>query len=77
MMPAMMLSGFAAPVENMPRWLQVATLPNPVRHFTEVVKGVFLKDSSPEHIFALILPLALISIVTLGAASAMFRRKTA
>lgn len=75
MMPAMMLSGFASPVENMPRWMQVATLPNPVRHFVELVKGVFLKDSSVEHTFSLILPLALIGLVTISAASIMFRRR--
>jgi len=75
MMPAMMLSGFAAPVENMPRWLQICTWPNPVRHFVEIVKGVFLKDASPERVFSLILPLALIGFFTVGAASIMFRRK--
>lgn len=77
MMPAMMLSGFAAPVENMPHWLQIATLPNPIRHFVEIVKGVFLKDASPERIFSLILPLALIGMVTLSLAAILFRKKTA
>jgi len=76
MMPAMMLSGFASPVENMPHWLQVATIPNPVRHFVEIVKGVFLKDASAERVFSLILPLIIIGFCTLGAASIMFRRKT-
>ncbi|MDB6078312.1 MAG: rane protein [Akkermansiaceae bacterium] len=77
MMPAMMLSGFAAPVENMPHWLQIATWPNPVRHFVEIVKGVFLKDASLERVASLILPLIVISTVTLGAAAIMYRRKTA
>lgn len=76
MMPAMMLSGFASPVENMPHWLQIATIPNPVRHFVEIVKGVFLKDASAERVFSLILPLIIIGFCTLGAASIMFRRKT-
>lgn len=77
MMPAMMLSGFAAPVENMPKWLQHLNWPNPVRHFVEIVKEVFLKDASAERVFTLILPLALISVVTIGCASIMFRKKTA
>lgn len=77
MMPAMMLSGFAAPVENMPHWLQIATLPNPVRHFVEIVKGVFLKDASAGHVFWLIVPLIFIGFGTLSLAAIMFRRKTA
>jgi ABC-2 type transport system permease protein len=33
MMPAMMLSGFASPVQNMPTWLQPIALMNPLTHF--------------------------------------------
>ncbi len=77
MMPAIMLSGFTAPVENMPHWLQTVTMANPIRHFVEVVKGAFLKDISLDHFVSLITPLVLISICTLAAASFMFRRKTA
>ena len=76
MMPAMMLSGFSAPVENMPHWLQVATWPNPVRHFVEISKGLFLKDASAERVFSLILPLLIISACTLLLAAVMFRRKS-
>lgn len=76
MMPAIMLSGFTAPVENMPKWLQTVTLANPIRHFVEVVKGAFLKDISLDHFVSLITPLVLIGICTLAAASFMFRRKT-
>lgn len=76
MMPAVMLSGFAAPVENMPHWLQVITWPNPVRHFVEIVKGVFLKDASFGRVISLIWPLVVIGFVNLSAAALMFRRKT-
>ena len=44
MVPAMLLSGFASPIENMPDWLQMLTLANPMRYFIVIVKGVFLKD---------------------------------
>jgi ABC-2 type transport system permease protein len=76
MMPAIMLSGFAAPVENMPHWLQVVTWPNPVRHFVEIVKGVFLKDASFERVVSLIWPLLVIGAISVTAAAVMFRRKT-
>lgn len=42
-MPAVLLSGFVFPVENMPGFLRVATLANPVRHMLVIVRGIFLK----------------------------------
>lgn len=75
--PGVLLSGYTAPVENMPVWLQHASWVNPVRHFVELAKGVFLKDASPERVLALVQPLWLISAVTLTAAVLMFRGKTA
>ncbi len=77
MVPAILLSGYTAPVENMPLWLQHLTWGNPVRHFVEIVKGVFLKDASPERVLSLAAPLMVISSVTLTLAALMFRRKTA
>ena len=44
LVPAMLLSGFATPIENMPGWLQPVTYINPLRYFLVIVKGVFLKD---------------------------------
>lgn len=76
MVPAILLSGYTAPVENMPVWLQRITWVNPVRHFVEVVKGVFLKDASQARVFELVLPLLVISVGTLTLAALMFRRKT-
>lgn len=45
--PAILLSGFATPVENMPQWLQNFTQINPLRHFLVIVRGVFLKGMPP------------------------------
>jgi len=44
MVPAVTLSGYASPIENMPGWLQQATWLNPLSHFLVTVKGLFLKD---------------------------------
>jgi ABC-2 type transport system permease protein len=41
----MLLSGFFLPVENMPHWVQVVTLFNPVRWFMHVLREMFLKGS--------------------------------
>ncbi len=77
MVPAILLSGYTAPVENMPLWLQHLTWINPVRHFVEVVKGVFLKDASLARVLSLVWPLMVISAVNLALAALMFRRKAA
>jgi len=76
MVPAILLSGYTAPVENMPLWLQHLTWVNPVRHFVEVVKGVFLKDASFARVLVLVWPLVIIGTGTLALAALMFRRKT-
>ena len=75
MVPAMLLSGFATPIENMPAWLQPVTLVNPLRYFLIVVKGVFLKDISLTEVVNQTIPLCLIATVTLSAAAWLFRRR--
>jgi len=75
MVPAMLLSGFATPIENMPDWLQPLTLADPLRHFLVVVKGIFLKDLPAAEVLAETLPLAVIAVVSLGAAALLFRRR--
>jgi ABC-2 type transport system permease protein len=51
--PAIILSGFFYPVENMPAVFQWVTLANPVRHFLEIVRAVFLKGAGRRHRVAL------------------------
>ena len=46
LMFAIMTSGFFFPVENMPKWLQYLTIPNPMRYMMEIVRSVFIKGSS-------------------------------
>lgn len=75
MPPAVMLSGYATPIENMPDWLQTATLANPLRHFLVIVKGVFLKAMPLSIAFSHIWPMAVIAVVTLAASSWFFRRR--
>src|SRR3546814_15036316 len=75
MVPAMLLSGFATPIENMPQWLQPLTLVNPLRYFLVVVKGVFLKDLPFVEVLRTTIPLALIALATLSGAALSFRRQ--
>jgi ABC-2 type transport system permease protein len=77
MMPAILLSGYASPIDNMPGWLQTVTFINPLRHFIIIVKGIFLKSVSTEFVLEHLWPLLLISVLTLSAANWIFRRQIA
>jgi ABC-2 type transport system permease protein len=75
MVPAMLLSGFATPIDNMPGWLQVVTYADPLRYFLAVVRGVFLKNLPFQEIVRQTLPLGAIAVLTLSAAAWLFRRR--
>jgi len=75
MVPSVLLSGFASPVENMPEWLQPVTWFDPLRHFLVIIQGVFLKSMPAEVVFASTWPMAVIAAITLGAAWALFRHR--
>lgn len=75
MAPAILLSGFATPIDNMPAWLQHVTMANPLRHFLVIVRGVFLKGMTFTDVAWNTAPLVLIAIVTLSAAAWLFRRR--
>jgi ABC-2 type transport system permease protein len=45
MMPTILLSGFMFPVSSMPTVFQWLTLLNPVRHYLEIVRAIFLKGA--------------------------------
>ena len=75
LVPAIILSGFATPIENMPDWLQTLTYANPLRYFMVVVKGIFLKDISAAVVWSQTWPMGIIAVVTLGSATWLFRRR--
>lgn len=74
MMPAILLSGYISPVENMPQWLQYLTLANPIRHFTEITKQIYLKNADFDVLWQSILPLLVIIVCSVGVAYRFFRR---
>jgi ABC-2 type transport system permease protein len=77
LLPATLLSGYAAPIENMPVWLQPLTYANPLRYIMVVMKGVFLKDMPPLEILNNTWPMAIIAVFTLTLATWLFRRRLA
>ncbi|HPH40692.1 MAG TPA: ABC transporter permease [Candidatus Fermentibacter daniensis] len=73
-MPAVLLSGFVFPVENMPGFLQVATLANPVRHMMVIVRGIFLKGTGFDVLWPQFAALAAIGAVLGSIAVLRFRK---
>ena len=75
MVPAVILSGFTTPIENMPAIVQKITLANPLRHFMVVLRGAFLEDAPASVFLNEFWPMALIGLVTLATASWLFRHR--
>ena len=76
MMPAMLLSGFTSPVQNMPDWLQPVAMVNPLTHFLVIVRGTFLRDMPFDLVAERLWPMAGIVLFTVAAATWLFRRRT-
>jgi ABC-2 type transport system permease protein len=71
--PAVLMSGFATPVENMPLALQWLAQAIPLTHFLVIVHGSVLKAMPPGDILANLWPLAAIAAVTLTMAVVFVR----
>ena len=73
--PAIILSGFATPIANMPDWVQTVTLADPMRYFLIIVRGTFLQGLPLDRFLSQLWPMALIATVTLTAAAWLFRHR--
>ena len=73
--PAVLMSGFATPVENMPTVLQWMAQGIPLTHFLILVEGTFLKAMPLSDIIANTWPLAVIALVTLSMAVIFVRSR--
>ncbi|MFM5030326.1 Inner membrane transport permease YbhR [Aeromonas rivipollensis] len=77
MVPAVILSGYVSPIENMPLLFQWLAAVDPLSHFILLLKGVFLKDLGWSAAWPLLWPLLAIAGASLSLALAMFRRHIA
>jgi ABC-2 type transport system permease protein len=76
MVPSTLLSGFVAPIENMPAVLQYFTLLNPARHIINAALEIYLKDAPSANVWQEMLWLGGIAAATLTFAAWYFKRKT-
>jgi len=72
--PAMLLSGFAFPIESMPEPVQWLTYLNPMRFFLVVIRSIFQKGVGLEILWPQLAALAVIGTAILTLAIARFQK---
>jgi ABC-2 type transport system permease protein len=75
LMPAILLSGFMTPIENMPWWIRPITYLNPVRYFLEIMRNCLLKGAGFAELAPQMAALAGFGVVILTLASLRFRKQ--
>jgi ABC-2 type transport system permease protein len=75
MLPALLLSGFFYPIENMPPILQAITTIVPARYFLVVIRGIFLKGVGVEVLWKELLFLSAFAVLMLFVSSAKFKKR--
>ncbi|HEY8468479.1 MAG TPA: ABC transporter permease [Longimicrobiales bacterium] len=73
-LPAIILSGFLYPVHTMPAFFRALTLLNPLRHFLEFVRAVFLKGAGIGELWPQLATIAVMAAGVLWLATWRFRR---
>ena len=73
--PVMFLSGTVAPVASMPELLQALSIASPLRHYVEVILGIFLKGNGIAELWPQAAGLAAIGMVLFATAAVVFRRQ--
>ncbi len=74
-MPAILLSGFAFPIENMPLFFQYVTYLNPLRYYLIIIRGIFLKGTGLSILWPQMAALFLIGIMVFSLSSLRFRKR--
>lgn len=74
-MPTILLSGLMFPVSSMPELFQWLTLINPMRHYLEVVRGIYLKGAGVSPLAGQYLALLLLGAGVLAFAASRFSKR--
>ena len=73
--PAILLSGFVFPIENMPKVFQYLTYVNPLRYFLVIIRGLFLKGNGVGILWPQMVSLFVLGVVVLALSSLRFRKR--
>jgi len=71
--PLMLLSGYASPVDGMPPWLQTVSRIDPLSHMLTISHGLFLKGLPARLILPEIVPILAVAVAALGLANLLMR----
>ncbi|NOZ02464.1 MAG: ABC transporter permease [Deltaproteobacteria bacterium] len=77
LLPAVLLSGFLFPIENMPLALQVIASVFPSRYYVELLRGVMLKDAPLAVLWPQLAAMAAFAAVMIVLSTARFGRRIA
>jgi ABC-2 type transport system permease protein len=72
--PAMLLSGFAFPIDSMPEIVQWITYLNPMRFFLVIIRAIFQKGVGIEILWPQLLALLILGVTILSAAVLRFKK---
>ncbi len=72
--PMIVLSGYAAPIENMPHLAELASRADPVRYMMVIARGLFLQDMPLSVVLGQAWPMALVAATLLTVAGFAVRR---
>jgi len=70
-----LMSGFFFPIENMPQWLQYLSLLDPLRYYTDCLRGIFLKGAGLQPLLPQIIALGVYGVAIISFAGARFQKR--
>ena len=71
--PAVLLSGFISPVEDMPLLFRIISHFNPLRYYMLIIKGIYFKDMDFYTVIKNLMPLVIIGVFMLYIARLCFK----
>ncbi|HOO59113.1 MAG TPA: ABC transporter permease [Candidatus Mcinerneyibacteriales bacterium] len=74
--PMVFLSGFIFPVHNMPEGIQLVTPLLPLKHYLEIIRGIFLRGAGIRQLWAPVSALAVLSLGIFSVSLLRFRKST-
>ncbi len=74
-LPAVLLSGFMFPIENMPRAIRYLTYLNPLRYFLVIIRGVFLKGVGLTVLWPELVCMAALGLAVMTLSSLRFKKR--
>lgn len=73
--PAVLLSGFMFPIENMPEIIQYGTYINPLRYFLMIIRGIFLKGNGFGILWPQMAALLALGVAVITISSMRFKKR--